>query len=87
MTSRPPAVPETGLIGIERFAVVQKAPMMVNRYDVRAVDADGRPATVLAVAQQKRMSFKESVTFCADESRSIPVCSFKARTAMDLAAT
>ena len=77
----------TGLVGIERFQVQQKLTMMVNRYEIRGVDADGRPGSVLAVAQQKRMTFKESVTFYADESRRVPVCSFRARQRMDIGAT
>jgi hypothetical protein len=76
-----------GLVGIERFAVVQRITMMVNRYEVRAVDADGRPTHLLAVAQQKRMAFKEEVTFYADEERRTPVFSFKARKRLDLSAT
>jgi hypothetical protein len=76
-----------GLIGIERFAVVQRITMMVNRYEVRAVDGAGRPADLLALAQQKRMAFKEEVTFYAEEERRTPVFSFKARKRMDLAAT
>src|SRR5690606_26162456 len=38
------------------------------------------------MAQQKRMAFKEQVTFYADEARTQPVFSFKARQAIDLAA-
>lgn len=72
---------------IERFAVVQKITMMVNRYEVRAVTPDGRPAGLLALAQQKRLAFKEEVTFYADEDRRQPVFSFKARSRLDLAAT
>ncbi|WP_026550778.1 hypothetical protein [Arthrobacter sp. Br18] len=72
---------------IERFAVAQKVTMMVNRYEVRAVGPDGRPGDLLALAQQKRMAFKEEVTFYSDESRSTPLFSFKARQRMDLGAT
>jgi uncharacterized protein YxjI len=75
------------LAQIERFAVVQKITMMVNRYEVRAVTADGGPAELLAVAQQKRLAFKEEVTFYAEEERRTPVFSFKARQRFDLSAT
>jgi hypothetical protein len=71
----------------ERYTLSQKITMMVNRYEVRAVDASGAEGPVLAVAQQKRMAFKEQVTFYADEARTSPVFSFKARTRMDLGAT
>jgi hypothetical protein len=71
----------------ERYTLSQKLTMMVNRYEVRAVDSSGREGPVLAVAQQKRMAFKEQVTFYADEARTQPVFSFRARTRMDLGAT
>ena len=71
----------------ERFALTQKITLMVNRYEVHAVDAGGEPRGLLAVAQQKRMAFKEQVTFYSDESRSTAVFSFKARQRMDLGAT
>jgi uncharacterized protein YxjI len=73
--------------GIERYALSQKITLMVNRYEIRPVDASGVEGPVLAVAQQKRMAFKEQVTFYADEARTQPVFSFKARTRMDLGAT
>jgi uncharacterized protein YxjI len=76
-----------GLVGVERFAVAQKITMMVNRYEIRSVGADGKPADLLAVAQQKRLAFKEEVTFYAEEERRTPVFSFKARQRMDLGAT
>ncbi len=75
------------LQGIERFAVAQKITLMVNRYEIRAVDGNGQPAGLLAVAQQKRAAFKEQVTFYADESRKTPIFSFKARQRFDLGAT
>jgi hypothetical protein len=77
----------SGLVGIERFAVVQRITMMVNRYEIRAVDPEGQPTELLAIAQQKRMAFKEEVTFYAEEERRNPVFSFKARKRLDLAAT
>ena len=71
----------------ERFTIKQKITMMVNRYEIRTVDASGAEGPVIAVAQQKRMAFKEQVTFYADEARTQPVFGFKARQRMDLAAT
>ncbi|MBC7597017.1 MAG: hypothetical protein H7288_24385 [Kineosporiaceae bacterium] len=73
--------------GIERFAVRQKITMMVNRYEIRGLDDTGTEGPIIAVAQQKRMAFKEEVTFYADEARTQPVFGFKARRRMDLAAT
>jgi uncharacterized protein YxjI len=60
---------------------------MVNRYEIRAVDGSGSPGQLLAMAQQKRMAFKEQVTFYADEQRRQPVFGFKARQRLDLGAT
>ena len=71
----------------ERLAVTQKITLMVNRYEIHAVDGDGEPGDLLGVAQQKRMAFKEQVTFYSDESRRTAVFSFKARQRMDLGAT
>ncbi len=70
----------------DRFYIKQRVTMMVNRYEIRAADPDGRMGDVLAVAQQKRLAFREQVTFYSDESRTVPVFSFRARQAMDLAA-
>jgi uncharacterized protein YxjI len=66
------------------FFVSQKLTMMVNRYEIRTVGADGKPDQLMAMAQQKRLAFKEQVTFYADEQRTRPVFSFKARKTIDL---
>ena len=76
-----------GLVGLDQFAVKQRITLMVNRYEIRTLDAAGVEGPVLAMAQQKRMAFREQVTFYADEGRTVPVFSFKARQVMDLGAT
>ena len=73
--------------GIDRFTVAQKLTLMVNRYEIHSVTVDGQPRHLLAVAQQKRAAFKEQVTFYQDESRTLPLFSFKARQRLDLGAT
>jgi uncharacterized protein YxjI len=73
--------------GYERFTVKQRMTMMVNRYEIRSVDADGGEGRLIAMAQQKRMAFKEQVTFYTDEARTQPVFGFKARKRLDLGAT
>ncbi|WP_353951208.1 hypothetical protein V6K52_16445 [Knoellia sp. S7-12] len=70
-----------------RFRVRQKLTMMVNRYEVHGVGPDGTEVGLWAFAEQKRMAFKEQVTFFADSGKSQPVFGFKARTRMDLGAT
>ncbi len=77
----------TNIAGYDRFTVKQKITMMVNRYEIRSVDAAGGEGQLIAIAQQKRMAFKEQVTFYADGARTQPVFGFKARKRMDLAAT
>jgi hypothetical protein len=78
----------SGPVGtVERFFVTQRLTLMVNRYEIRAVGADGNPGALLAMAQQKRMAFKEQVTFYADEERTRPLFGFTARQRLDLGAT
>jgi len=71
---------------LARFFVKQRITMMVNRYEIREAKLDGTEGAVIAVAQQKRLAFKEQVTFYADEARTQAVFSFKARQALDFAA-
>ena len=68
----------------QRFIVRQRIRMMVNQYEVHSVAPDGSEGGLLAFAQQKRLAFKEQVTFYADESKSQAVFAFKARAVMDL---
>ena len=67
-----------------QLIVRQRVRMMVNQYEIHAVAPDGSEAGMLAMAQQKRMAFKEEVTFYSDESKARPVFSFKARKAIDV---
>jgi uncharacterized protein YxjI len=85
-TSAPLPPPAPGIDHRPKFFVKQRITMMVNRYEIRAANADGSEGEILAMAQQKRLAFKEQVTFFADEGRTQPVFSFKARQALDLAA-
>ena len=66
------------------FHIRQKITLMVNRYEVLGANPDGSEGSMLAFAQQKRMAFKEHVIFYADESKSQPVFSFKARQRLDV---
>ncbi|HLU32129.1 MAG TPA: hypothetical protein VK088_10230 [Acidimicrobiia bacterium] len=71
---------------LSRFYVRQKITLMVNRYEIRAADSAGNEGEMIAFAQQKRMSFKEQVTFYADESKTEALFSFKARHGLDVRA-
>lgn len=71
---------------LPHFFVKQRITLMVNRYEIIEANPDGTPGRLMAIAQQKRMAFKEQVTFYADEGRTQPVFSFKARQRLDLGA-
>ena len=50
------------------FVVKQKLTLMVNRYEISEADEAGNPGRLMALAEQKRMAFKEQVTFFSDAS-------------------
>ena len=51
------------------FFLRQKFAMTTNRYELLAASPDGQPGQTLAVAEQKRMAFKEEVTFYTDDTK------------------
>jgi uncharacterized protein YxjI len=67
-----------------RFWVTQKITMMVNRYTVAAALPDGSIGEEVSFVEQKRMAFKEEVTF---HRNGVPSFRFKARRVMDLSGT
>ena len=69
---------------VPHFFMKQRITMMVNRYELLAANPDGSEGQLLAFAEQKRMTFKEQVTFFADTSKTRPVFAFKARKVIDL---
>lgn len=71
---------------VPAFQVRQKITVMVNRYQVFATGPDGGQGELLAFAEQKRLAFREQVTFFTDETRTRPVFGFKARQRLDLGA-
>jgi uncharacterized protein YxjI len=52
---------------VPKFFVKQRITVMVNRYEIRAADADGTEGPLLAFAEQKRMKLKEEIVFFTDE--------------------
>jgi uncharacterized protein YxjI len=70
---------------VPRFYVRQRITLMANQYEVYPAGPEGSQGPLQAFAQQKRMAFKEEVTFFADQAKSRPVFSFKARKRLDLA--
>jgi len=69
---------------LPHFVVKQKLTLMINRYEVSESDEAGNPTRLMALAEQKRLAFKEQVTFYADAGKSRPVFGFKARKKIDL---
>lgn len=69
---------------LPHFVVRQKLTMMINRYEISESDEAGNPTRLMALAEQKRLAFKEQVTFYSDAGKSRPVFGFKARRKLDL---
>ena len=69
---------------VPAFSMKQRITMMANKYELITTNPDGSDGPLLAFAQQKRMAFKEEVTFYADDKKSQVVFSFKARKKLDL---
>jgi uncharacterized protein YxjI len=78
--TQPAAAPD----GLARFKVRQKLTLMVNRYEILETDEQGTDLGLICFAEQKRMAFKEKVTFFTDASRTEPVFGFTARKVIDL---
>lgn len=68
---------------VEELVIKQRITPLVNRYEIRRGDRSG---PLLALAQQKRFAFKEQVTFYADEAKTQPMFSFRARRKLDFSA-
>ncbi|MDO9497780.1 MAG: hypothetical protein Q7J48_18905 [Nocardioides sp.] len=66
------------------FFVKQKFAMTTNRYELFVANPDGSFGQSMGFAEQKRLAFKEEVTFYADDTKTRPVFSFKARKRIDL---
>ena len=74
----------TAEMHLPTFYVQQKFAMTTNRYVLYAANPDGSFGAVMGFAEQKRLAFKEEVTFYSDESKARKVFGFKARKKLDL---
>ena len=74
----------TAAMYLPTFFVKQKFAMTTNRYELFAANPDGSFGQSMGLAEQKRLAFKEEVTFYADDTKTRPVFSFKARKRIDL---
>jgi uncharacterized protein YxjI len=72
------------IMSVPAFSMKQRITMMANKYELIVANPDGSDGPMLAFAQQKRMAFKEHVTFYTDDTKSQPVFSFRARKTIDL---
>lgn len=79
--------PSAGVIlkdTMKRYIIRQKLTFITNQYEI--YEAVGDAERLVAFAQQKRLAFKERVTFFADASKSAILFEVKARNVIDLGA-
>lgn len=67
-----------------RLIIEQKITAFVNKYAVYSTDAAGGKLQLVAFAQQKRLAFKEKVTFFADEAKTQPIFTLRAEKVVDV---
>ncbi len=67
-----------------RLFIEQKITAFANKYRVIGASETGEPVDLLAFAQQKRLAFKEKVTFYADEKKRTAAFTFRAEKVMDV---
>ena len=67
-----------------RLIVEQKITAFVNKYKVFAANEAGEKGELMALAQQKRLAFKEKVTFYSDEAKSNELFTFRAEKVLDV---
>lgn len=67
-----------------KLIVEQKITAFANQYLIYSTTTEGEKENLLAFAHQKRLAFKEKVTFYSDPQKSQEVFSFRAEKAMDI---
>jgi len=67
-----------------RLIIQQKITAFVNKYKVLTPTPPGTPESLVALAQQKRLAFKEKVMFYTDEKRDRLSFTFRAEKVMDV---
>lgn len=67
-----------------KLIVEQKITAFVNQYRIYQVGSDGAKGDLVAFAQQKRLAFKEKVTFYADEQKTKEIFGFRAEKTLDV---
>jgi uncharacterized protein YxjI len=67
-----------------RLFIEQKLTVFANQYRVYGAGEEGAKASLLAFAQQKRLSLKEKVTFYSAEDKSQEIFTFRAEKVLDV---
>lgn len=67
-----------------RLFIEQKITAFVNKYKVFVADEAGNQAGLVALAQQKRIAFKEKVEFYNDEAKTGLAFTFRAEKVLDV---
>jgi len=67
-----------------RLIVEQKITAFTNQYRVYGANEDGSKASLVAFAQQKRLAFKEKVSFYSDEAKQNLAFTLRAEKVMDV---
>jgi uncharacterized protein YxjI len=67
-----------------RLIVQQKITAFVNRYEIYTANEDGSKGDLVALAQQKRLAFKEKVSFYTDDTKETLAFTFRAEKVMDV---
>lgn len=67
-----------------RLIIEQKLTAFTNQYRLFGVNPDGSKASLVAFAQQKRLAFKEKVSFFSEEAKQNLVFTFRAEKVMDI---
>ena len=67
-----------------RLITQQKITAFVNKYKILQGDENGQPEQLVALAQQKRIAFKEKVTFYSDEKKTSVAFTFRAEKVFDV---
>ena len=67
-----------------KLIVEQKITAFVNKYSVYATGPQGEKGQLIALAQQKRLAFKEKVTFYADTGQTQPIFTLRAEKVLDV---
>ena len=67
-----------------RLYFEQKITAFVNKYRIFTADETGEKSGLVGMAQQKRLAFKEKVTFYSDEQQTQLTFTFRAEKVMDI---